>query len=896
MKSKMIIKQSTISTIILGIFFFIAILLAASIFYMNASIKSERTAEQRRTEFKQLGINLADASDYLTDEARKYAVTQDTIHLQKYWQEINTTKTRDNVISRLPELDSPEEELALLAEAKRYSDALVSTERHSMRLVMEAQGVPEMDMVGEVASYHLSEADQKLNRSQELDKAREIMFDAKYDADKMNIMNPIARFQTIMNARLEADLAAARQATTRAAVVQMILAIIIMCAIAVLIRLLFKQVTYPINNYTERLHVFSFSNESFSLKPEGTQELRMLATTFNELYSSFQEELVKRRQAEVTMKAAKEEAELANNAKSEFLANMSHEIRTPLNTIIGYQYLLVNTELPLKQQKYADKIGLAAKNLLNIINEILDFSKIEAGKMTLENIEFDLTSLLDDVYGMVSIEAQRKHLELTCDIQGDVPRYIRGDITRLKQVILNLLSNAIKFTHEGGVKIRVELLEKVEKQTALRFSVVDTGIGIAENSRSSIFDVFTQENASTSRKYGGTGLGLAICKKIVELMEGELLVESEVGKGSTFIFQAKFIMAENAPSASWDEGQCHSLSEIFKGLRILIIEDNLINLQMASEILESLGFDTDTADSGFAAVDMVEHNSYDAILMDIRMPVMDGYETTRRIRSMPGTHTLPIIALSADAVEGVAERARASGMNGFLTKPLDPLKLVEVLKGFIEIKDAVPDHVGIEESLNSQGAVDFACGIKRIGGKRERYKDILEQFIYNHSQDGQRIQEYIVSDNYPETRRMTHTIKGIAGNIGAVWLQDAARKLEKAVLDQDVAAVDSLFQDFDMALLETCNDSARFISSFDQESKRAQGPENESIQDCLARLLDLLMKFDAQAKSYFTAHQLSLRNGIGDQSFTELKKKISSYRFEEATDDLRKIMAASSAG
>lgn len=480
---------------------------------MNSSIKAEQNAEKRRTEFKQLGINLADASDYLTDEARKFAVTNNIKHLNRYWEEINVTRTRDKVISRLQELESPKEELELLAEAKKYSDALVETERRSMRLVMEALGEKESNMIPEIASFQLSDEDKKLSRDEKLLKAIEIMNDAQYDADKKNIMDPIAKFQGIMNKRLEAELELARKGTARATALQVVLAFIIILAIGILIRILFTQVTFPIKKYTLMLRDFSFDNEGFSLTPQGTLELRMLANNFNELYKSFQSELIRRRNAEETMKAARDEADSANMAKSEFLAKMSHEIRTPLNSIIGYQYLIKNTDLRPNQAEYVDNIGIAAKNLLDIINEILDFSKIEAGRMVLDEVDFNLDSIIREIYIIVGMEAKRKGIDLCVNIDPHVPKFFRGDIIRLKQVLLNLLANGIKFTHKGSVFVGVELYEKGEDHAVIKFYVKDTGIGISDEQKKSLFQAFTQGDASTSRKYGGTGLGLAISKK-----------------------------------------------------------------------------------------------------------------------------------------------------------------------------------------------------------------------------------------------------------------------------------------------------------------------------------------------------------------------------------------------
>ncbi|SFR14611.1 hybrid sensor histidine kinase/response regulator [Desulfoscipio geothermicus] len=895
MSSKMIIKQSTISALILGIFFLIATLLAGSILYMSQSIKAEQTAEKRRTEFKQLGMDLADASDYLTAEARKYAVTKDITHLYKYWEEINITKTRDYVISRLGELDSPPAEKALLAEAKKHSDDLVETERHSMRLVLEGLGEKEANMVPEVASYRLSEEEQQLSKEEKFAKARAIMFDAQYDADKKSIMSPIEKFQQVMNARLEAELEVAREGTRRAAILQTILAGIIIGAVAVLIRILFTQINYPIKNYTELLKDISFSNESFRLIPEGSHELRLLAMTFNDLYGSFQDELVKRKQAEETMKAAKDEAERANRAKSEFLANMSHEIRTPLNTITGYTYLLENSHLDPKQKEYADKIDMAAKNLLGIINEILDFSKIEARRMTLELVDFDLFKIIDDLCGMIGVEAQRKGVQLNLSIKPDVPQYIKGDPVRLKQVILNLLANSVKFTHEGSINILVELLEKEQNQLNLRFSVADTGIGISEKQKKSLFQAFTQGDASTSRKYGGTGLGLAICKKMVELMGGHIEVESEVGKGSTFSFTANFSIADKIP-VEQEEGEIAKLTRIFEKKKILLIEDNPINLQMTKEILNHLGFDTDTAENGFIALQRVEKKFYDAVLMDIRMPEMDGYETTRRIRALQGTENLPIIALSADAVEGVAEKAKAAGMNGYLTKPLNPLKLIEVLKSYIQIEAADEDFADMPDEETGapkdvQACLDWEKGIRRLGGNKRKYREIMKQFISNHSEDANKL-EYLLSINdLTEAKILVHTIKGIANNIGAIGLKDASVTLEQVILNNDQNQLDQAMHDFKVNLQALCVFATTQLDDVlgikEEEEKKV---DSGDVHKVLMELLALLQDGDAEAKNLFQTYKNKLKQNLGEKDYARLDKNISSYNLYEAAADLQEII------
>ncbi len=693
------------------------------------------------------------------------------------------------------------------------------------------------------------------------------------------------------------------------------------------------------------------------------------------LVRNLNRQIEQRKKTQEALIVAKEQAEFANEARGQFLANMSHEIRTPMNAIIGLCHVVLKTKLSTFQRNNLTKVHSSARSLLTLINDILDFSKIESGKFDIESIEFDMDEVLENLSQMILPKTSDKELDILYQVEPEVPYQLIGDPFRLGQILLNLINNAIKFTHEGEIVVSITVAEPAQNnKVTLLFSVSDTGIGIAEDARDSLFSSFTQADSSMSRKYGGTGLGLAICKSLVDMMDGDIWVRSELDKGSTFYFTAvfglespeqfnRFIIPEEisrihvlivddsetsrliysrmmasfnfevmtAPDAehaielvelhqdskpfelilmdwkmpgvdgieaarmikcnkllkhqpsiilvsaqaqedAYIEAQdyidayllkpvCQStlydcivgifcqvprksyhqftaesvrsnVASQFRGLKVLLVEDNKTNREVAVNLLEEVQLSVDCAVNGQQAIEAIQAETYDLVLMDVQMPLMDGITATKIMRDELGI-TIPIVAMTAHAMQGDKEKCLSAGMNDYLTKPIDiehfyhtlekwmPQQSLSALKSR-EQADVKQDKGSQSSVLSLIEGIDYGAALTRLVGNESLLKKLVAQFAKQNREKIKLLRGLVDARQWQQAKSLVHGIKGEAGNISANEVFEAAVALEHALESEKdtvaqlfevfVSKVDVVFASSDKLAIELMSDTHKKVS------------------------------------------------------------------------------------
>nr|WP_247896998.1 ATP-binding protein [Azospirillum argentinense] len=637
----------------------------------------------------------------------------------------------------------------------------------------------------------------------------------------------------------------------------------------------------------------------------GTDEIATISRSIRH----FLDEIARRQQQ---VEEARRRAEEASRAKGDFLANMSHEIRTPMNAILGLSHLALRAGPPPRQRGYLTRIRASATALLGIINDILDVSKIEAGMLTLERVPFDLSAVLDMVAGTAALSAEEKGLALRLEVAPGVPTALLGDPLRLGQVLLNLVNNAVKFTESGSVVLGVTVAERTEGEgeTELRFAVRDTGIGMTAEQVARLFQPFAQADSSTTRRYGGTGLGLAISRRLAVMMGGGIAVDSAPGLGSTFRFTVTVGVQDGAatalPAALADPGLAGlQVDEPLRGLRVLVADDNAVNRLVARELLEDAGLVVTAVGSGGEAVRLALEPGagYAALLTDVQMPDMDGFAVARAIRRQCGPDRLPIIAMTAHALEEERRRCLDAGMDDHIAKPVEPHRLVAVLNRWLKPfgrREAPPVAKGAEmDAVLPDGleGFDLAPALVRMNGRARTLRRAILDFLDRYGDAPVRLEHLRRAGDGPALERFAHGLRGSAGTVGALAASAAAAALELAAREERWDAIPGLVADLSAALgpalasAETLR-SAEVAVEVVPDIPAVPLVDPDTLDEALRALEEALRSGSLSAAARFDAVRGLLAGRGHDEAVDKVGRAVEELDFAAARAALERLTAA----
>jgi two-component system, sensor histidine kinase and response regulator len=1038
---------------------FLSVIAGALSFVSSYFHEVEKTLE-RRQETLTLTSELSRVTELLARLVRAFAATGDTRYLTyyydlaeyrngkragpgsdpvQYWEEVIAglrpyVKSADvagkSFSLRMREAGFPAEELGVLEKALAIGDELHKTEQIAFAATQGLYDPQTGDFV----------SDGKPNMGYAL----KLVYGPAYAKLQANLTLEVTRLAQLADARTSLLVRQATDGLWRASVLAAS-AMLMLLALALSVSLFLERyVLKPIQRFVHVADRIATGDYTTRLAPSrAVAELNTAASIFNKMAESIEGDIRHRQAVQLEVEEARSIAESATRTKSRFLANMSHEIRTPMNAIIGMAYLALKTRLDPRQRDYVSKIHYAAKSLLGVINDILDFSKVEAGKLELEVFPFDLQQTVANSLMLVRQRAMEKEIEILLDMDPELVRrsHVVGDGLRLGQVLTNLLSNAVKFTHRGFVRLSVSMVQDGGDTVVLRFSVVDTGIGMTAEQRTKLFEEFSQADESTTRQYGGSGLGLAISRRLVNLMGGDIEVESEPGRGSCFYFTARFgktsepgpafrsgiagrvLVVDDLPEArlvlvrvlenfgleveqagggeaaldalaqgiesgrpfsmvftDWvmpgmDGGALiqtirsrfglrapslivvsaydtenlreaieglsvhhflpkpvlpSSLAQIFagfqdapaaadtgvfakpsdslEGMRVLLVEDHPINQQLAMELLQYAGVSADLARDGEEAIKLLAaHNPdyYTLVLMDLQMPVLDGYETTKRLRADPRYARLPVVAMTAHVTVEERERCLALGMAGHIGKPVDPDELYRVLDGFFRSagKELVSKEDGSVRARVSNSTVesqteavtvlprvpglDTGVGLKYADGKQALYLSLLQQFVSEFRSFSDQAHRLIREGKLTEAERLAHSLKGIAATIGASSLAGAAGELERVLHQRGSSG--SACEWVTKELSHVVSGLAEFFAAGE---KTAEGPRvaeaagrrarSAPLPEWVDELRRLLSDGDVAAQQLWERRGEELKDRLSMQQYGRIRRAVQDFDFDDA--------------